>query len=84
MPLLTVIVPNYNHAAFLEQRMQSLLQQTWQDFDIILINDCSTDHSRSHVPEYANSKTIAGWWHSKICPSSAILYQRHHFPGRLG
>ena len=52
MPLLTVLVPNYNHAAFLEQRMQSLLQQTWQDFDIILMDDCSTDNSRSILEQY--------------------------------
>lgn len=45
MPKVSVIVPNYNHALFLEQRIESILHQTYQDFELILLDDCSTNNS---------------------------------------
>ena len=53
MPRVSVIVPNYNHARFLRQRVDSILTQTFQDFELILLDDCSTDESRSILREYA-------------------------------
>ena len=51
MPTVSVIVPNYNHARFLRQRIESVLGQTYQDFEVILLDDCSTDESRSILIE---------------------------------
>jgi len=45
MPKVSVIVPNYNHAPFLQKRIESILNQTFQDFEIILFDDASTDES---------------------------------------
>ncbi len=53
MPTVSVIVPNYNHARFLRKRIDSVLQQTFQDFELILLDDCSTDDSRSILSSYA-------------------------------
>lgn len=53
MPKVSVIVPNYNHAPFLEQRISSILTQTFQDFELIILDDCSTDDSRSIIDQYA-------------------------------
>jgi len=53
MPKVSVVVPNYNHARFLRQRIESVLAQTYQDFEVILLDDCSTDESRSILSEYA-------------------------------
>jgi len=41
-----VIVPNYNHERFLDERMESILNQDYQDFELIFLDDASTDGSR--------------------------------------
>ena len=48
-PKVSVIVPYYNHEAFIEKRLDSILQQTYQDFEIIVINDASTDNGMEIV-----------------------------------
>lgn len=58
MPLVSVIVPNYNHARFLRQRIDSILAQTYQDFELILLDDCSTDDSRRVLQEYAGDPRV--------------------------
>lgn len=50
----TAIVPNYNHAAFLRQRLDSILNQTYQRVDVVILDDCSTDNSREIISEYVS------------------------------
>jgi glycosyltransferase involved in cell wall biosynthesis len=57
-PRLSVIIPNYNHASFLEQRIESVLNQTYQDFEVIILDDCSTDHSRDIIERYRNHPKV--------------------------
>ncbi len=52
-PAVSVTVPNYNHARFLRQRIDSILNQTFRDFELILLDDASTDDSISILEEYA-------------------------------
>ena len=58
MPKVSIIVPNYNHARFLRQRIDSILNQTFQDFELILLDDCSTDDSRSILSSYASDSRV--------------------------
>ena len=58
-PKVSVVVPNYNHAAYLPQRIQSILDQTFQDFELILIDDCSTDESRGLMSAYQSHPKLA-------------------------
>ena len=53
MPTVSVIIPNYNHAIFLRQRIESVLAQTFQDIEIILLDDRSTDESQTIIQGYA-------------------------------
>lgn len=58
MPSVSVILPNYNHAPFLRQRIDSILNQTFQDFELILLDDCSTDNSRDIIEGYRNHPKV--------------------------
>ena len=63
-PLVSVIVPNYNHAPYLRQRLDSIYTQTYQNFEVILLDDCSKDNSREILTEYAEAypqKTICAF-----------------------
>lgn len=59
MPFISVIVPNFNHAKFLEQRIQSVLNQTYHDFELILLDDCSTDNSFEILNKYKNHPKVS-------------------------
>ena len=48
----SIIVPNYNHASYLQQRMDSILLQTFKDFEVILMDDNSSDNSRQIIESY--------------------------------
>jgi glycosyltransferase involved in cell wall biosynthesis len=58
MPRVSIVVPNYNHARFLRQRVDSILNQTFQDFELILLDDYSTDDSRSILSSYASDPRV--------------------------
>lgn len=58
MPKVSVIIPNYNHARFLIKRIQSVLDQTYQDFEIIYLDDSSTDSSKEVFAKFADNPRI--------------------------
>lgn len=58
-PIVSVIVPNYNYARYLDLRMESILNQTYQNFEVIILDDCSTDNSASVIEKYANHPKVS-------------------------
>lgn len=57
--LVSVVIPNYNHGAFLEQRIRSVLDQTYTQFELILLDDCSSDGSRTIIEKYRNHPQVS-------------------------
>jgi len=53
IPTVSVVLPNYNHARFLPQRLESILSQTFHHFELIVLDDCSSDNSRAILESYA-------------------------------
>lgn len=45
----SVIIPVYNVAKYIERCLLSVLNQTWQDLEVILVNDCTPDGSMQIV-----------------------------------
>ena len=52
MPKVSVIIPNYNHARYLPRRIDSVLQQTYGDFEVLLMDDKSPDDSLDVLRRY--------------------------------
>ena len=56
MPRVSVIVPNYNHARYLPKRIESILSQSFTDYELILLDDASTDKSISVLDSYKDPR----------------------------
>lgn len=50
--LVSIIVPNFNHAPFLRQRLESIFSQTYKNFEVILLDDSSRDSSSEILKEF--------------------------------
>ena len=58
-PLVSVIIPNYNYSKYLDQRINSILNQTYENYELILLDDCSTDNSRCILEKYRNNPKVS-------------------------
>ena len=65
MPKVTVVTPNYNHARYLPQRLDSILAQTYQDFELIILDNASTDNSREVIESYAKDPRVKAIFNAK-------------------
>jgi glycosyltransferase involved in cell wall biosynthesis/outer membrane murein-binding lipoprotein Lpp len=54
-PKVSIIVPNYNHKLYLKQRLDSIFAQTYDNYEVLLLDDCSTDDSRKVLLRYAKA-----------------------------
>ena len=70
MSFFTVIIPLYNKEKYIENAIKSILNQTFTDFEILLINDCSTDNSAEIASEFLSEK-IQIIHHEKNCGLAA-------------
>jgi len=59
LPKVSVIIPNYNHAAFLERRINTVLHQTYSNIEVIILDDCSSDNSRGIISQYRQHPKVA-------------------------
>lgn len=78
-PRVSVIIPNYNHGRYLEKRIRTVLEQTFQDYQVIILDDASSDNSRDIINNFrphakvvkvvfnaANSGSTFRQWNSGI------------------
>ena len=56
MPDLTVVMPVYNSGPYLAVAVESILNQTYRSFELLVLDDCSTDGSRQVIEEYDDSR----------------------------
>ncbi|MGO4145616.1 glycosyltransferase family 2 protein [Paenarthrobacter sp. YAF11_1] len=55
-PLVSIVISTYNRADYLDDCLNSILAQSLQDFEVILVDDGSTDHTRDVITSFADSR----------------------------
>ena len=56
MPLVSVILPAYNHENFVGEAIESVLNQTFKDFELLIADDCSKDGTANVIKKYDDSR----------------------------
>ena len=59
MPIVTVLLTSYNHGDYIRGSIESILNQTFKDFELYIIDDCSSDNSWDIIQEYKDDRIIA-------------------------
>jgi glycosyltransferase involved in cell wall biosynthesis len=59
IPRVSVVIPNYNHSRYLKERIESVLSQTFTDYEITILDDASTDNSREIIETYRQNPKVS-------------------------
>lgn len=73
VPKFSIIMCNFNQEKFIEQTIASVLNQTFQDWELVIVDDCSTDNSLSVIEKYKVDKRIRLLRHKKNLGYTAAL-----------
>ncbi len=75
-PKVTVLMPAYNAEKYIKTAIESILNQTYKDFEFIIVNDCSTDKTLKIIEDYAKKdkriKVISNTENQKIAKTLNI------------
>lgn len=81
-PLLSVVIPNYNKSEWLQKCLASVLTQSFRDFEVLILDDCSSDESWDVLCHYADQDARVRLWRMPancrqgICRNFAISNAR--------
>jgi len=78
-----IIMPNFNNANFLDQSIQSVINQSFKNWKIYIVDDSSTDNSKNIILKYKNNKKIKSFFLKKnrgpsYCRNYAISKSKSH------
>lgn len=74
-PIISIIIPCFNSQSFISQSIQSVIQQTYDDWELLIIDDCSTDNSGLVINKFLNNKSIKYFKTNK--PSGSPILPRN-------
>lgn len=64
-PFISVLIPLYNHARDVVNCLDSIKAQTFTDYEVVIVNDGSTDNSKAVVTDYMSTHYRGGVFHCK-------------------
>lgn len=70
--MVSVIIPSYNHAPYLEQRIETVLSQTYRNLEVIILDDRSTDNSRAIIEKYRGHEKVSGIYFNDVNSGSTF------------
>ena len=76
MPELSVVIPSYNHAAFIADAVESVLGQTHHDLELIVVDDGSADESLSVLSRFGDARL-------RVLSEHAIQHRIRHLVANL-
>ncbi len=56
IPRVSVVIPTYNQEQYISAALESVLNQTYQDFEIVIVNDASSDHTLDQILQFNDSR----------------------------
>ena len=56
--LVSIIMPSYNTAKFISKTIESVLEQTYKNWELLIVDDCSTDNTDEIVSKYDDDRII--------------------------
>ena len=57
-PLVTIYITNYNYGSYIKESIESVINQSFKDFELIIIDDGSSDNSREIIESYIQLKHV--------------------------
>ena len=70
--LISIILPTYNSETFISETISSVINQTYQNWELIIIDDCSTDSSMSVIDSFSENEKRIKFFKNKINKGAAI------------
>lgn len=56
--LVSIIMPSYNTASFISKTIESVLNQTYKNWELLIVDDCSTDDTDEIVSKYNDKRIV--------------------------
>lgn len=65
-PKVSICIPTYNYANYISETIESILSQNFTDFELVIVDDCSADHTAKIVESYANKDSRINFIANKV------------------
>jgi len=72
MPEVSIVIPTYNRANFLEKAVQSVLNQTFKDFELIIVDDGSVDNTKEVIKQYVEKDPRVKYFYQKNSGGTSV------------
>ena len=82
-PLVSVIIPTYNRAGVIKETINSIINQTYSNFEIIIVDDGSTDNTGDIIKTFQDDRIKYYWKKNTGLPSKARNVGLKHVNGEF-